>query len=92
MVQQERNQQETTVISVIKRNQYHQMDAAQLPVEIQGMLPCETGTTARAEQNNASLQRKRCPHHPQARMVRFDPAPLKRRWHCAKRWALKCLI
>jgi hypothetical protein len=74
MVQQERNQQETTVINVINRNQCHQMHASQLPVEVQGMLPCEAGAAARAEQNEPSLQRKRCPHHPHARMVRFDPA------------------
>ncbi|MFL5667654.1 MAG: AAA family ATPase [Ktedonobacteraceae bacterium] len=77
MVQQERNQQETAVISVINvinRNQCHQTPASFPSMEVQDMLPGEADIASRAEQNEAALQKKRCPHHPQARMVRFDPA------------------
>jgi hypothetical protein len=70
MVPHERYQQDTAVISVINR---HQMPASRPSEEIQGLIPYEDNI-ARAKQNDASLQRKRCPHHPHARLVRFDPA------------------
>src|SRR2546428_14142567 len=33
----------------------------------------EADQSARAEQRETSRQRNRCPHHPRAQMVRFDP-------------------
>jgi hypothetical protein len=58
------------VISVINRQQ---MPASRPSEEVQGMPPY-VDNTVRAEQNDASLQRNHCPHHPHARLVRFDPA------------------
>jgi hypothetical protein len=43
-------------------------------MDVQGVLPYETDQGAGTEPNEASYQRNRCPHHPRARMVRFDPA------------------
>jgi hypothetical protein len=43
-------------------------------MDVQGVLPYETDQCAGTEPNEASSQRNRCPHHPRARMVRFDPA------------------
>jgi len=76
-LQEDRHQQETAVISVINiinRNQCNQLHVSDPQVDVQDRLPCEADQTARAEQNEASPQRNRCPHHPRAQMVRFDPA------------------
>ena len=69
MVPQERHQQDTAAISVINR---HQMPASRPSVEVQCLIPY-VDNTASAEHNDASLQRNHCPHHPHARLVRFDP-------------------
>ena len=34
----------------------------------------ERGTSTQEEQSVASQDKKRCPHHPRAQLVRFDPA------------------
>src|SRR5258708_35428819 len=80
LLQGDRHQQEPAVISVIdvinrnQRNQCNQLHVSEPPVDVQDILPREGDHTARTEQNEASLQWKRCPHHPRAQMVRFDPA------------------
>jgi AAA domain len=80
LLQEDLHQQETAVISVInvinrnQRNQCNQLHVSEPPVDVQDLLPCEVDHTARTEQNEASLQWKRCRHHPRAQMVRFDPA------------------
>jgi hypothetical protein len=73
-LKQEHNQQVTAVINVINRYHFHQMHADLSSVEVQDTRPYEAGSTPRAEQHDAFLQRERCPHHPHARLVRFDPA------------------
>ena len=80
ILQGECHLQETAVINVINRNQCHQrnqrnqLHGSVPPVDVQEVLPCEADQRARAEQREASPQRNRCPHHPRAQMVRFDPA------------------
>ena len=74
ILQGDRHQQEIAVISVINRNQRNQLHVSVPPVEVQEVLPCEADQSARAEQRDTSPQRNRCPHHPRAQMVRFDPA------------------
>jgi len=74
-MQQAGKQNETTVISVITRHQCHQSDAP-IPAEgVQGESDREENNPADANQGGGSKrQKKRCPYHPNARLVRFDPA------------------
>jgi len=77
ILQRECHLQETAVINVINRNQCHQRNqvhGAVPPVDVQEVLPYEADQSARAEQRDTTPQRNRCPHHPRAQMVRFDPA------------------
>ena len=54
-----------------QRNHFHEPTAA---VGVRDASSDEVNTAAREEQTDAFLQRNRCPHHPQAQLVRFDPA------------------
>ncbi len=78
MLQGEDHQQEPAVISVInrnQRNQRNQLPSSEPPTEVQAMLPGEADQeSAGTTPHEASPQWNRCPHHPRARMVRFDPA------------------
>ncbi len=68
------HQQEPAVISVINRNQRNQLPSSELPIEVQGIPRVEADQGVATEPNEGTLQRSRCPHHPRARMLRFDPA------------------
>jgi DNA-binding CsgD family transcriptional regulator len=52
-------------------NHIHQPTA---PEKVQGENTQWTDNTRQKEQPDAFLQRQRCPHHPQAHLVRFDPS------------------
>jgi DNA-binding transcriptional regulator YhcF (GntR family) len=77
--QQEHDQREHTVILRNQRNhcnhcnQRHQMYEPTLAEDVQGA-SSDRDNAAREEETEAFLQRNRCPHHPQAQLVRFDPA------------------
>jgi AAA domain len=76
-LQEDLHQQEPAVISginVINRNQCNQLHVSEPSLDVQDGLPCELDQSPGVEQNNVSSQKNRCPHHPRARMVRFDPA------------------
>jgi hypothetical protein len=45
-----------------------------LAEDVQGASNDGTDNTALEKQTEAFLQRNRCPHHPQAQLVRFEPA------------------
>jgi len=51
-----------------QRNQIHEPTAAE---EVQSVA---TDITVQKEQQEVFHQRERCPHHPHAKLVRFDPA------------------
>jgi hypothetical protein len=53
------------------RNQFQQQSVT---VEVHTASSDERGTESQEEQEDAPIYRKRCPHHPQARLVRFDPS------------------
>jgi len=75
--QQEGNQRETVVINRHQRNHCNQRNQIHEPtsaVGVRGASSDGADNTAREEQQEAFLQRKRCPHHPHADLVRFDPA------------------
>ena len=81
--QQERDQREHTDIL---RNQHHhrhhchhchhrnQMSEPIVAEDVQGASTDGTDNTAGEEQTEDFLHRNRCPHHPHAQLVRFDPA------------------
>jgi hypothetical protein len=74
-IQQDGEQNETTVISVINRNHCPQLEAPIPTVQARDEGPGRANSTTQAEQNTlVRRQRNRCPHHPQERLVRFDPA------------------
>jgi AAA domain len=54
-----------------QRHHIHEPTSAE---NVQSASSDGTDNAAREEQTDATLQRNRCPHHPQARLVRFDPA------------------
>jgi hypothetical protein len=54
-----------------QRNQIHESTSAE---GVRDESSEGAGNTARHEQQEAFLQRNRCPHHPHAQLVRFDPA------------------
>ncbi len=67
------------VINVImsSRNHCHHRHHMYEPISaenVQGASTDGTDNTAREEQTEAFLRRNRCPHHPHAQLVRFDPA------------------
>ena len=75
--QEDHHQQEPAVISginVINRNQGNQLDVLEPSSDIRDKLPCEGDQGAGTEPGEARFQRSLCPHHPRARLVRFDPA------------------
>jgi hypothetical protein len=55
-------------------NQRHHIQEPTSAEDIQGASNDGTDNTARKEQIEAILRRNRCPHHPYAQLVRFDPA------------------
>jgi hypothetical protein len=74
---QEDNESELTVINHHHRNQrnhVHHFQQQTTAVSVRDTNTEEDGTSARKEEKDAPLNRNRCPHHPQARLVRFDPA------------------
>ncbi len=74
-IQQAGEQNETNVISVINRNHCPQLEAPIPTVQARDEGPGRANSTTQAEQNTiVRRQRNRCPHHPQERLVRFDPA------------------
>jgi len=53
------------------RNHMYEPTSAE---NVQGASTDGIDNTAREKQTEVFLQRKRCPHHPHAQLVRFDPA------------------
>jgi hypothetical protein len=77
LTQEDHHQREPAVINgitVINRNQCNQLDVSEPSLDIRDKLPCKGDQGAGTQRGEASFQRSRCPHHPRARMVRFDPA------------------
>jgi hypothetical protein len=75
--QEDRHQREPAVINgitVINRNQRNQLDVSEPSSDIRDKLPCEGDQGAGTQRGEARFQRSRCPHHPRAGLVRFDPA------------------
>ena len=59
------------------RHHCHHRNQMYEPTSAEGFQGASTDTedhTAREEQTEAFLRRNRCPHHPYAQLVRFDPA------------------
>jgi AAA domain len=54
-----------------QRNQFQQQTAT---VEVHNASSDEGDTAAQEEQEETPFDRNRCPHHPQAQFMRFDPA------------------
>jgi hypothetical protein len=74
-MQQADEHDETGVISVITRHQCYPSDALIPTVQARDEDPGRANSTTQAEQNTlVRRQKNRCPHHPQERLVRFDPA------------------
>jgi AAA domain-containing protein len=74
---EDHHQQELVVISginVINRNQCNQLHVLEPSLDMRDTLPCEGNQSIGTMPGEVSLQRNRCPHHPRARMVHFDPA------------------
>jgi hypothetical protein len=55
-------------------NQRNQFQRQSVTAEVHTASSDEIGTESQEEQEDAPLYRNRCPHHPQARLVRFDPS------------------
>jgi hypothetical protein len=75
--QEDRHQREPAVINgitVINRNQCNQLDVSEASSDIRDRLPYKGDQSVGTQRDEARFQRSRCPHHPRARMVRFDPA------------------
>jgi hypothetical protein len=73
----ERHRQEPaniSAITVINRNQCNQSHVSEGLSEFEEAPPGEADRAASVEQDDPSLKKERCPHHPRARKVRFDPA------------------
>jgi hypothetical protein len=56
------------------RNQCNQFQQQSVTVEVHTTSSVERGTESQEEQEDAPLYRNRCPRHPQARLVRYDPS------------------
>src|SRR6266516_1787270 len=78
--QQESSKDELTIINghhhhhrnqCNQRNQFQQQTST---VGVRDGSSVEAGTTIQEEQNEASVDKNRCPHHPHAQLVRFDPS------------------
>jgi predicted Zn-ribbon and HTH transcriptional regulator len=80
LLQEDRHQREPAVITgitVINRNQCNQrnqLHISETSLDIRDRHLGEGDQGAGTEPGEATLQRSRCPHHPRARLVRFDPA------------------
>ena len=75
--QQEHDQREHTDILHNQRHHRHHRHQTYEPTSaenVQGASSDGTDNIAREEQAEAFLRRNRCPHHPHAQLVRFDPA------------------
>jgi hypothetical protein len=57
-----------------QRNHCNHFQQQTTAVSVRGTNTEEKGTSAQKEEKDAPLERNRCPHHPQARLVRFDPS------------------
>jgi len=79
-LQQETNQSEPAVINRNQRNQRNhcnqrnQIRESTSAEEVRDESSDGADNTERHKQQEAFLQRNRCPHHPHAQLVRFDPA------------------
>ncbi len=74
---QEHEQREPTVINqhhCNQRNQCNQRNHIHEPTAAEEVQSVATDITVQKEQQEVFHQRERCPHHPHARWVRFDPA------------------
>jgi hypothetical protein len=77
---EDQQQEEPAVISgitVINRhhcNQRNQWHVSAPSMDMRNRLCCEENQSAGAEPGETTLQKSRCPHHPRARLVRFDPS------------------
>jgi hypothetical protein len=77
LLQEDRHQQEPAVIggiTVINRNQCNQLHISETSLNIRDRLLYEEDQGTGTEPGKATLKKGRCPHHPRARLVRFDPA------------------
>ena len=72
--QQDSDKDELTIITNHHRNQRNQLQQQTAIGEVHDDSPDERGTTTPIAQKDASLNKYRCPHHPRAQFVRFDPA------------------
>lgn len=72
--QQEHDHGDPTDILRNQRHHRNQMYEPTVAEDIQGASSDKTDNTAREKQTEAFLHRNRCPHHPHAQLVRFDPA------------------
>jgi hypothetical protein len=70
------NKNELTVINRHQCNQRNHCNhlQPQTAVSILNTSSDERGTTTQEEHKEPALDRNRCPHHPRAHLVRFDPA------------------
>ena len=57
-----------------QRNHCNQFQQQTTAVSVRGTNTEEKGTSAQKEEKDAHIYRNCCPHHPQARLVRFDPS------------------
>jgi len=74
-MQQAGEHDETGVISVINHHQCYPSDTPIPTAQARDEGPGRANSTTQAEQNTiVRRQKNRCPHHPQERLVRFDPA------------------
>jgi AAA domain len=77
---QESNKSELTVINCHQhhhrnhRNQRNQFPDQTAEVRVRDTKTEETGTVEQEKQKDTVFSRNRCPHHPHAQLVRFDPA------------------
>ena len=72
---EDHHQQVPTISSVITRNQCHQrhrLSDSESSLE-EGVFLHEADQDTHGEQSDPSLKKDRCPHHPRAQLVRFDP-------------------
>ena len=76
LLQEDRHQQEAAITNVItrnQRNQCHQLTTSE-PLTEENQALREAEQAAQGEPGGTSAQTQHCPHHPRARLVRFDPA------------------
>jgi len=79
-IHQENSKSEFTVINCHQHhhrnhcNHRNQFPGQPAEVRVRDTNTEEAGTVAQEKQKDTAFYRKRCPHHPHAQLVRFDPA------------------